>query len=568
MFDRLTSQATQFLQKTFSLKQVQISWQFPREADRGDLATTVALSLAKELKQSPKDIAATFVEKLRTFDGVARAEVAGAGFVNVWLTPQALLSALEESREAQTGKKAKKNAKPVIVEYSQPNIAKPLGVHHILSTVLGQAISNIYEHLGHKVIRWNYLGDWGTQFGKLAVAVERWGEGKSAAALGLDGLLDLYVRFHNEEKEDASLGDAGREAFRKLEQGDKAMRAFWESVVVVTKQSLTPLYERLHVRFDLDLGESFYEEKMEPILEEGKRKKVFVEGEEGALIVRFPEESNLPPYMVQKKDGATLYATRDIAQMRYRIDTYHPSAIFILTDVAQRLHFQQLEATCKQLQWDLPVFENVWFGRMRFADRKMSTRKGNILKLEEVLDEAVRRADAVIASHGDTIQTDNRQELAEMMGIGAVVYGIVSQNRKMDLVFDWDRMLSFEGNSAPYLQYTHARARSVLRKAELHPEKTALPTEVSAFSPSERLLLRTLLLFPGVLTEAMETHMPHKLATFLYQLSQDFNAFYNIEPILKAEEPARTLRLALTAFTALVLHAGAELLTLRVPDRM
>jgi arginyl-tRNA synthetase len=216
------------------------------------------------------------------------------------------------------------------------------------------------------------------------------------------------------------------------------------------------------VTFDTDLGESFYEDKMQPVLDEGIKKGVFTEGEGGALIAQFGDA--MPPYLVRKGDGATLYSTRDLAQMRYRIETHNPKAIYILTDIAQKLHFEQLLATCKQLGWKLPTFENILFGRMRFVDKSMSTRKGNVLALEHVLDEAVARAEEIIKKRGDAIQTDDPKDLAEMMGVGSLVYGILSQNRKMDLVFDWDKMLSFEGNSAPYLQYTHARAKSVLRR--------------------------------------------------------------------------------------------------------
>jgi arginyl-tRNA synthetase len=253
--------------------------------------------------------------------------------------------------------------------------------------------------------------------------------------------------------------------------------------------------------------------------------------------------------------------------MRYRIDTYHPLAINIPTDVSQTLHFQQLEATCRLLGWELPPFEHVVFGRMRFRDRSMSTRKGNILKLADVVSEAVRRADALIAERGDAIQADDPAALAEMMGIGALAYGILSQNRKMDIVFDWDKMLSFEGNSAPYLQYTHARARSVLERAEVRGVPS-LRTEPRALSPTERSVLVRLLFLPAALEEARRGHFPHVLANTLYDLCRDFNAFYNAEPILKAEEPLRTARLLLTSCFASALKTGAELLTLRVPDRM
>ena len=566
MFDELTGTASQILHTKLGVHR-KVSWRVPEDPSHGDATTTVALALAKELKKQPREVATILIEALSSSELLEKVEMAGAGYVNVWLKPEVLLKELNRTREACVPKVAKKSDPPVIVEYSQPNIAKPLGAHHLLSTVIGQSISNLHEHAGHPVIRWNYIGDWGTQFGKLAVAFTKWGS-TSARECSLDSLLSLYVRFHDEAERDASLEDEAREAFRRLEEGDAKLRAFRDDVVAVTKASLGHIYERLHVRFDLDLGEAFYNDKMEPVLEEGKKKGVFRVGEKGALIVEFPSVSDLPVYVVLKGDGATLYSTRDIAQMRYRIDTYHPKGIFIVTDIAQKLHFQQLAATCKLLGWTLPDFENVLVGRMRFGDKSMSTRKGNILKLDEVLDEAVRRADKVIEEHRETIQTDDRRDLAEMMGIGSVAYAILSQNRTMDIVFDWDKMLSFTGNSAPYLQYTHARARSVLRKAAEEGISFSAVTEVASLTQAERILIRTLLLFPEIFADALATHMPHKIAVFLYSLCQDFNAFYNKEPILKADEHDRSLRLQLTADTAQVLATAASLLTLRLPDRM
>lgn len=566
MFEELVEQARIALQSEYSLKDVDVSWKRPQDKTHGDAATTVALQLAKNLKKKPQEVAQVLCDALQKSPDVEKVEVAGAGYVNVWLTPEALVRELTVTEEACSPRPACRGEGPVIIDYSQPNIAKPLGVHHILSTVVGQCLCNLHRHLGYEVVGWNYIGDWGTQFGKLAVAWEKWGNGKPVAQYSLDGLLELYVRFHAEAEKNKALDDAARAAFLKLEQGDKNLRSFWAGVVHVTKASLASIYERLRVRFDTDIGESFYEDKMQPVLEEGRKKKVFVQGEEGSLIVQFKEEEKLPPFLVQKGDGATLYATRDLAQIRYRIDTYHPQAILYVVDVAQQLYFQQLFKTVSRLDWKLPLLEHVVFGRMRFADQAMSTRKGTVLKLEHVLDEAVARAKEAITLHRDSIQTDDEAALAEMMGTGALVYGILSQNRKMDLIFDWEKVLSLEGNSAPYLQYTYARARSVLRKSGV--EDFSFPKEASALSTHERSLIGVLLQFSSVLEEARINRMPHTLANYLYELCQTFNAFYNVDPIIKAEEPQRTLRLALTALAAQVLKTGAALLTLRVPERM
>ena len=330
--------------------------------------------------------------------------------------------------------------------------------------------------------------------------------------------------------------------------------------------SMERLYKRLHVRVDHTHGGSFYEKKMQPIIDEGREKGVFTEGEEGALISEFSEESGLPPAIVVKADGATIYLTRDLATVRYRLDTFHPQSLLYIVDVSQQLYFQQLFATVQKLGWNLPDLEHVVIGRMSFSDKSMSTRKGNIIQLEKALDEAVKRADTLIEEKESEVTGAEKDDLAEMIGIGAFVYTILSQNRKQNLTFTWDKALTFEGNSGPYLQYTHARARSVLRKGEV--EKIDPPSKIETLETRELLLMRHMAKFPFVLDEAREDAMPHKLTNYLYVLCQEYNSFYSSLPILKAEEPQRTLRLALTQLTADILKTGAEILTLRVPDQM
>lgn len=564
MLNQLTSEAQFVLTKLFELGEIDLHWEAPKEAEHGDVSTAVALRLGKQLGKNPKDVAQMICDEFATSELIEKCEVAGPGYVNIWLKPSVLLAALGET-EAECNPKQKHGNDPIIIDYSQPNIAKPLGIHHILSTIIGQTLGNLYEHNGNSVVRWNYIGDWGTQFGKLAIAFEKWGT-KTARDCSIDEMLDLYVRFHQEAEKDETLEDAARDAFKRLEQGDAKLRAFWEEVVGVTKASLGDIYRRLNVHFDLDTGESYYEDKMMPIVEEGTKKGVFKKGEKDALIAEFPEDQKMPPAIVLKGDGATIYMTRDLAALHDRIERFHPESVLYVVDVAQSLYFKQLFAIVEQLEWKLPKLEHVFFGRMRFADKSMSTRKGNILKLEHVLDEAVARAAEIIAERGESIQTDDPAELAEMMGIGSLAYGILSQNRKMDMVFDWDKMLSFEGNSAPYLQYTHARARSVLRKAESTGEMPK--AEITELTPHERTLILALLRYGNVLDEALTDHLPHKLANYLYELCQTFNAFYNVDSILQASEPARSLRLFLTRMTADVLRSGASILTIRVPDRM
>ena len=558
----LTEALSVFLYREWGLTEVDIRWEFPFQ-DYGDTATPLAFHLAKRLRQSPVAIAERLACEVQKCRGVERCDVAGAGYVNVWFTSSFLIEELGVVHQVCSPLPLHCDRAPVIIDYSSPNIAKPLGIHHILSTIIGQTLGNLYVHAGYPVVRWNYIGDWGTQYGKLAVAYERWGGRRLPESFTLDELLALYVRFHEEAERDVSLESSAQEAFKKLESGDPKLRLIWEAFVAITKHANDQVYQRLRVHFDVGLGESAYEGKIGSILDEGKRKGVFREGERGALIIDFFQE-NLPTAVVLKSDGSTVYFTRDLALMRDRIDRWHPSAILHVVDSAQSLYFQQLFATARQLQWEVPHLEHVVFGRMRFADVEMSTRKGTILKLEHVLDEAVDRAGSVIDQHRDTIQTDDRNALAEMMGTGALVYGILSQNRKMDIIFDWDRFLSFDGNSAPYFQYTYARARSVLRKAG----GEGAIANVASLTPTERSLVVQLLQFPSVLQESRDDRMPHKLCQYLYQLCQAYNAFYNVDPILTATSSVRDMRLFFTSCTASVLRTGAGLLTLQVPDRM
>jgi arginyl-tRNA synthetase len=556
------------LQNSFGVS-TEVALTFPSDPLHGDLTTNVCMQVSTKVGKAPREIAEVLIRSLSTVEDIESIDIAGPGFLNITLTIAARLKQLLRVQAACEPQETR-DEDPVIVEYSHPNIAKPLGVHHIISTVLGQSIANVYRHCGFNVLSWNYIGDWGTQFGKLAVAVQKWGEDKPTTDYTVEELLDLYVRFHEEAEKDSSLEDEGRKAFLLLEQGDKNIRAFWKDVVKITLEDLAKIYKRLHISFDVTKGESPYEDLMQPIIEEGKRKKIFVKGKQGALVVQFSEESNLPTFMIVKGDGASLYSTRDLALARDRKENYHAQMVLHVVDVAQQLYFQQVFATMEKLEWNMKHEEHVVHGRMSFPDKSMSTRKGNVLRLEDALNEAVERADQLIAEKESEISGKEREELAEMIGVGAFVYTILSQNRKQNMVFTWEKALTFEGNSGPYLQYTYARARSVLRKAGMDRNQESVLADLTLHSLEnhEMLLMRHMAKFPEVLEEARKDAMPHKLASFLYELCQSYNSFYSSLPIVKAHEPNRSLRLALSNLTADILRCGAHILTIQVPDRM
>jgi arginyl-tRNA synthetase len=416
--------------------------------------------------------------------------------------------------------------------------------------------------LGHRVLAWNYLGDYGTQFGKLSVAYAHWGQQKKLTLCTIDDLLKLYVQFHEEVEKNPILDDEAREAFKKLEQGDSALLTFQQEVIRITKESLKILYERLHVHFDIEIGESFFSHRLASILEEGIQKKVFTEGENGAKIVDFGEQ--LPTAIAVKSDGSSVYLTRDLALMKYRMETYQPSKILILSDSAQKLHFQQVKATCEKLGWDVSHFTNINFGRMHFSDLSMSTRKGNIVRLETVLDEAVLRARALLEERNDNVITNDVMKLAHTIGIGAVAFSFLHQNRVHDMTFDWTKALSFDGDSAPYLQYTFARIQSLLKKGS----EKMVDIVPSFFTENERILTLTLSKFPDILRDSALHYGPHVLAQYALELAQSFNSLYAHEHILTAPLEQCAQRLALTKYTGDIIKCICTLLTFEVPDTM
>lgn len=556
--------------KNVSAKISDVRIQIPEE-NFGDYSTNIALILGKEFGQNPREIASEIIKSIPENDIISKTEIAGPGFINIFVKPSWLISELKRilNQGENYGKSDFGKGKKVIVEYSQPNIAKPLGVHHLLSTIIGQSLYNCYKTLGYHVLSINYIGDWGTQFGKLIVAYKKWGDRSMVEKNPIDEFLKLYVRFHEEAEKDSALEDEARKTFLKLEQGDKEALQLWQWCVEESMKEVQKTYDFLSgIHFDLIQGESFFRDKMDDILDEGKKKKIFVRGEGGSLIVEFSEEK-YPPFLVQKSDGATLYSTRDFAALKYRIQTYGPEKILYVVDSAQSLYFQQLFEAARRFEWGGAQAVHVAFGRMRFKDMKMSTRKGNIVRLDEVLMEGIERAYAIVNEKNADLNEDEKKAIAQKVGIGAVKYSILSQNRMTDIVFDWDKMLALEGNSAPYLQYTYARYRSILRKGK---EAGIIIDHDFLFNEQwkyELLLLRKMVIFLETINQAAAMYKPNLLATYLYELTQVCNSFYTNCPVLQAEnESLRNFRLALIEATATILKNGLTLLGIEAPEQM
>lgn len=551
---RLKMEMEQALEEMYAGTIPAVKIEYPRDSKNGDYSCNVAMQIAKKLEKSPRDVAEKIITQLGKVTGIDKIEVAGPGFLNFYVSPTSLdneVNKIIKKREVY-GESFVGDGKSVIVEYSQPNVAKPLGIHHLLSTTIGQIISNMHQVIGYNVIKINHIGDWGTQFGKLIHAYKMWGDKKQIEEEGILGLLNLYVKFHDKVEEEleekkangdvnpvSELEEKGRAEFRKLEEGNVGNRQLWHWFIDITMTDVNPLYKRLNVKFDEIIGESFYSDKMQDILDLGKDKGVFKTGEKGALICEF-ENPKIPTCLVQKADGASLYATRDLATVKYRVDRWHPEKLIYVVDVAQSLHFQQFFEIAKMLDLNKGVeMEHVAFGRMSLPDKKMSTRKGNVILLTEVLDEAVKRAHDIISEKSPDLTAEEKTDIAEKIGIGAIKYNILSQNRNTNITFKWEKMLAFEGNSAPYLQYTTARAHSILRKVDHHQltpplkgqtsllEITEQPGAEETEHSSEVALKRMFLKYTEVLIDGSLAYRPNILTNYLFELAKAFNLFYN-----------------------------------------
>ena len=565
--DQLEKLLSKAIKKIAGEAHFELKFDEPKEKGFGDMATSVALSLSKALGKPPRIIAEEIMKNLPDNDIIAKTEIAGPGFINIWLTDKVYTDAFAELNNKITqesfGKLEIGQGKAVITDTSHPNVAKPMGVHHLLSTIIGQSINNLLSACGYKLIRDNYIGDWGTQFGKLTYAIKTWGDMDRITADPIPELQKLYVKFHEVAEKDPALEDRGREEFKKLEDGDAENRKLWNWIRDLSLVEFEKIYKRLGVSFDMVNGESFYEDKMPAILKDGLKKKIIIEGEGGALIIPM-DDPNLPPCLLQKSDGATTYATRDLARMKYWEKDLKGTLGINVVDVAQKLHFDQIFESAKKLGMKMENL-HVDFGRMSFPEGAMSTRKGNVVLLEDVLDEAEKRAHEKIEAHKSELPEGEKRELARKMGIGAIKYNVLSQSRNKNYTFDWDTMLSFEGNSAPYLQYAYTRTQSILKKASATP----VETHCNVSLPEEKTLLKNLLGFETAIVDSLEHYKPNTLCGYLFELAQSFSHFYNNLRILDAEKPEeRSSRLALVHATAYVLKNGLELLGIEVPSRM
>lgn len=555
----------------------EVELEYPREKSNGDYTTTIALKLAKIKQKNPLEIAKIIQKNLSPQPFLDHTEVILPGFINFYLSSEYLENKLQKNLKSENyGKMAYGKGKKIIIEYSSPNIAKPLGAHHLLSTLIGQTLANILDYCGYKVVKLNYLGDWGTQFGKLIYAYKIWGKHKAIEKDPMNELLMLYIRFHSEAENNPDLEEKARRELKKLEEGDKENMRIWSLIREKSIKALEKIYDQLDVHFDEYLSESLYNKIAGEIIKNGKALGVFKVGEKGALIVEF-ENDQYPPFLVQKADGATLYSIRDIASLEERLARYKPEKILYVVDVAQSLHFKQLFATVRRLGFDKAELIHVVFGRMRLPEKKMSTREGTMVLLDELLEEARSRARKIIEQKSAELPASEKKVITEGVAIGAIKYHIISQNRETDLIFDWDRMLSLEGNSAPYLQYSYARAESILRKAKTagkkNEEKKISKKENGIKNPNrlieENDLIHAMMKFPEYIRLAAESYKPNILTNYLYEFAKLFNSFYQKVPVLDAPTPElKNARLNLVKSFTRVMKKGLDLLGINTFERM
>jgi arginyl-tRNA synthetase len=573
--------AAEALSGTLQMPTAEIAdlFQAPPDPSMGDLGLP-CFAFAKVLRKNPAQIASELAGGLEVPAGFAKVEAAGP-YLNFTIDTGALaVEVLRAARDpqAQFGSGTEGAGRTVVIDFSSPNIAKPLAIHHIRSTILGAALARLYAFRGYTVERLNHLGDWGTNFGQLMVVYKKRGV-KEDQALTIQDLLEMYVTFHKMVEEDQALHDEARAWFVKLEQGDEEAVRLWELFCWVTLKDFRKLYERLNVAFDHFIGESFFNDRIPETIERLK-KKGLAEMSEGALVVKL-EDEGLPPCLLRKRDGSTLYATRDLAAAEYRHERWGFEACLYVVANQQELHFRQVFTVLEKMGYAWAKgCEHVKFGMLSFGEGVFesesgehltaSTRRGRVIFLEDVLNRAVEKARALVLENARTDEVrDEVETLAEQIGVGAIIFNEMAQRRMKDVVFSWDRALNLHGDSGPYLQYTHARLSSVLERYG-----KPIPEEID-FSPLgtgiEMDVVKAVGRFPGAVDRAVRENEPSIVADYLLGLAATFNRFFTDKTahrIIGPDEALTLARLGLVDAVRRTIATGLELLGLEAPERM
>ena len=533
----------------------------------GDYQTNAALILGKQRGENPRVLAEKIVAHFVTDDLCEPPAVAGAGFINFTLRPAAVAEkTMEVLRDDRLGVAEAKSTQRIVIDFGSPNVAKPMHVGHIRSTVLGDALARIAQFLGHEVIRDNHIGDWGTQFG---MVIYGWKNLLDRQALQRNPLAEI-VRIYKETNERAARDPEVREACRqeliKLQAGDKENLDIWNECVAFSMQDFERVYKLLDIHYDIQCGESFYHDRLSGVVERLLESGI-AEISEGAVVVFFRENSELAdkPLIIRKRDGGFNYATTDLATIDYRMNDLKADAVWYVVGAPQILHFKQIFEIARREGYTAEL-RHITFGSILGEDRKlMKTRSGENVPLRELLEEACKRARKIIEEKNPQLSDDEKSDIAQNIGIGAVKYADLSQYRMTDYVFSWDKMLSLQGNTAPYLQNAYVRIRSIFRKAG---ESAPRIDELVLADSAEINLAKRLCQFAETVPQVLNDFRPNILANYLFEAANTFHTFYEACPVLKSEEPTRSSRLALCDLTARVLKHGLGLLGIQVPEKM
>ena len=538
----------------------------------GDYQSNSLMALAKERKMNPRQLAADALTKLDVGDVCEKVDIAGAGFLNFRLRPEAVGQAVAAAARGENLFFTKTTQpRTAVIDFSSPNVAKPMHVGHIRSTILGDSLARVLRLLGHRVITDNHIGDWGTQFGMLLVG---WKKHLDEAALEREAIGEmerLYKFVSAACKENSALLEEARQELVQLQRGDDENLAIWRRMLALSQVQFDTIYSRLGVKFDHTLGESFYNPKLQAVVDELKARGLARQSE-GAIIVPFDDVPQLKdkPALVQKSDGGFNYTTTDLATLQHRLEQWQPQEIIYVTDGRQQLHFTQLFTVFRRWHPEVNVkLAHVWFGSILGEDGKpFKTRSGDTVKLADLLDEAEERALQVVTEKNPELPESTRREIARVVGLGAVKYADLLPNRQSDYVFSWEKMLSLQGNTAPYLQYAYTRIRSIFRKAGDSSQLSTLNPQPSLNAPEELALAKHLLNFGLTLEAVADDYRPNFLCNYLYDLSGHFARFYEACPVLKAEGAERATRLTLCDVTARVLKQGLDVLGIEVLEQM
>lgn len=532
----------------------------PKYSTHGDLAFP-CFTLAKTLKKSPQQIAKTLSEKIDApFLEKTMAEGPYLnGFLNKELVSKQVIQRVNEEQEGY-GALSEGMGKTITIDFSSPNIAKPFSMGHLRSTVIGNSLANISEKCGYKAIRINHLGDWGTQFGKLITAYKLWGSEEKVRENPIKELFHLYVTFHEEAEKQPHLDDDARFWFKQLEIGDKEANQLWEWFKNESLKEFAKIYELLDISFDSYDGEAFYNDKMSEVVQKLKAKDL-LSLSDGAEVVDLAD-NNMPPCLIKKRDGATLYATRDLMAAIYRRKTYHFEKSFYIVGQEQQLHFRQLFLVLQKMGYNWAnELKHVPFGFILKDGKKMSTRKGKVVLLEDVIKEAIHLASQNIEAKNPELT--NKQEVAKQVGVGAIIFHDLKHERQNNIEFNLEEMLKFEGSTGLYVQYTHARACSILRKA---PSKNEV--HLNGLNDSYSwTVIKTLMEFPNVIEKSFQHAEPSVIAKYVLKLSQEFNKYYSHVKVL-ADDTGQSSRLALVKSVAIVLKEGLRLLGVKAPEKL